>query len=173
MKAWWARGALALGISVQAHAQAPASMWPSWPIRIVVTSAAGSAPDLLARTLGAELQKRLGQPVVADNKPGAGGSLGATMSSVMTVSSEGPTEVARFEQTVCCVLLAPAGKSQDVVARRNHEVGDHLRMPQVIARFANTGATTGTDSPAGLRRMAIAKADKWSRVARESGAIAG
>ena len=52
-------------------------VWPSKPIKIVVPSAAGSAPDTMTRLLGIELQKRLGQSVVADNKPGAGGALGA------------------------------------------------------------------------------------------------
>ena len=54
-----------------------AQTWPTKPVRIVVPSAAGSAPDIMARALGAELQKRLGQPVVAENRAGAGGSLGS------------------------------------------------------------------------------------------------
>ncbi len=54
-----------------------AQTWPTKPVKIVVPSAAGSAPDILTRLLGIELQKRLGQPVVPENKPGAGGSLGA------------------------------------------------------------------------------------------------
>ncbi len=54
-----------------------AQTWPSKPIKIIVPSAAGSAPDTMTRLLGIELQKRLGQSVVADNKPGAGGALGA------------------------------------------------------------------------------------------------
>ena len=52
-------------------------VWPSKPIKIIVPSAAGSAPDTMTRLLGIELQKRLKQSVVADNKPGAGGALGA------------------------------------------------------------------------------------------------
>lgn len=54
-----------------------AQAWPAKSIKIVVPSAAGSAPDIMTRLLGLELQKRLGQPVVAENKPGAGGSLGS------------------------------------------------------------------------------------------------
>lgn len=56
-----------------------AQAWPTKPVRIVVPSAAGSAPDIMTRLLGLELQKRLGHPVVADNKPGAGGSLGSDL----------------------------------------------------------------------------------------------
>jgi tripartite-type tricarboxylate transporter receptor subunit TctC len=59
--------------------QAWAQAWPSKSIKIVVPSAAGSAPDIMTRLLGVELQKRLGQSVVAENKPGAGGALGADM----------------------------------------------------------------------------------------------
>ncbi len=54
-----------------------AQTWPNRAIKIIVPSAAGSAPDTMTRLLGIELQKRLGQSVVADNKPGAGGALGA------------------------------------------------------------------------------------------------
>ena len=53
------------------------AQWPGKPIKIIVPSAAGSAPDTMSRLLGMELQKRLGQSVVTENKPGAGGALGA------------------------------------------------------------------------------------------------
>ena len=43
------------------------------PLTMVVPSGAGSAPDIVARLLGDELTQRLGQPVVIDNRPGAGG----------------------------------------------------------------------------------------------------
>lgn len=72
MKHWM--GILAM-VAGTAWAQAPA--WPSKPIQLIVPSATGSAPDILARSLGRALEKRLGQPLVVSNKPGAGGSLGA------------------------------------------------------------------------------------------------
>jgi tripartite-type tricarboxylate transporter receptor subunit TctC len=51
--------------------------WPSRPIHLVVPYAAGGPVDLSARLIGAKLQQALGQPVVVENKVGAGGNLGA------------------------------------------------------------------------------------------------
>ena len=55
---------------------ASAQDWPQRPIKIVAPFAAASTPDTLARVLAEGLHKRLGQPVVVENKPGAGGMVG-------------------------------------------------------------------------------------------------
>jgi len=49
---------------------AAAQTYPSRPITIVVRTAAGGAADAIARNVGAQLSRRLGQPVVIENKPG-------------------------------------------------------------------------------------------------------
>jgi len=53
---------------------AAAQGYPSKPITLVVPLAIGSTADILSRTIGAELAKRVGQPVIVDNRPGAGGT---------------------------------------------------------------------------------------------------
>jgi tripartite-type tricarboxylate transporter receptor subunit TctC len=54
-----------------------AQSYPTKPIRMVVPSAPGSGPDLIARVVALKLTESLGKPVVTDPRPGAGGSLGA------------------------------------------------------------------------------------------------
>jgi len=74
---------LAAGMSLLAplatHAQTAASDWPSKPIRWVIPFPPGGAMDAIARTLGEKVGKSLGQPFVIDNKPGAGGNIGADL----------------------------------------------------------------------------------------------
>jgi len=57
-------------------AQAPAAAWPVKPIRLVVTFPAGGSSDTAARLVAPKLAQRLGQAVIVDNKPGAGGGVG-------------------------------------------------------------------------------------------------
>jgi tripartite-type tricarboxylate transporter receptor subunit TctC len=56
---------------------APVMNWPTKPIRIIVGFPGGSTPDLVARTIAEPLSKALGQPVIVDNKVGAGGNIAA------------------------------------------------------------------------------------------------
>ena len=60
-----------------AHAQAPEANWPSKPIRWIVPFPPGGAMDAIARTLGEKAGRTLGQPFVIENRPGAGGNIGA------------------------------------------------------------------------------------------------
>ena len=69
--------AVALGAVLGALAAAPAyaQAWPDKPIRFVMTAPAGSSIDVIGRTIADKLKDRLGQPVVVENKPAAGGTV--------------------------------------------------------------------------------------------------
>ena len=78
-------GALALGLAAvtgagsalaQTPATSPGQAFPNKPVRIVVPQTPGGASDALARIIGQKLAERWGQPVVVENKPGAGGNVG-------------------------------------------------------------------------------------------------
>lgn len=76
--------------------------WPERPVRIIVGFPGGSTPDIVARALAAHLQAVLGQPVVIDNRAGAGGTIGAEATARATdghtlgVTIGGPGSIAKI-----------------------------------------------------------------------------
>ncbi len=78
----WAAGCMALALIAgrcpEAAAQTnPATNYPTRIVKLVVGFAAGGGNDIIARIISQKLEERLGQPVIIENKPGAGGSLAA------------------------------------------------------------------------------------------------
>ena len=67
----------AIALAAGAPVAAQSGAWPTKPVRIVVPFAAGGTTDILAREIAPELQKAFGQPFIVDNRPGAGGNVGA------------------------------------------------------------------------------------------------
>lgn len=70
--------------------------WPAKPVKLVVPFTAGSGTDIIARTIGDAMGRGMGQPVLVENKPGAGGTIGAA-------------QVARSEPDGYTVLIHSSG----------------------------------------------------------------
>jgi hypothetical protein len=78
--------ALALTAGLAAHA--PAQEWPQKSIRLIVPFGPGGGADIIGRIIAQSLQEKLGQPVVIENRPGAGGTLGNE--AVARADKDGP-----------------------------------------------------------------------------------
>lgn len=150
------RALLALGLltlAAGAHAQQQAA-WPSKPVKIMVGFPAGTSPDLVARTLAEPLSKALGQPVIVENKPGAGGNIAADMVAKATdghtlgVMINGNLTIAR--------LLNP--KTPYEPARDLAPISLIGTAPLVLAAPADAPGSNAAEFLAAAR----ASGDKWS-----------
>ena len=82
-----------------------ADTYPSRPVLIIVDLPAGLAPDVAARLIGPPLSERLGQPVVIENRPGAGGNIGAE--AVVRAAPDGYTLLAVISGNAVNATLYP------------------------------------------------------------------
>ena len=67
--------------ALTACAHVHAQEWPAKPVRLIVPFGAGGTTDILSRVLGERLAERLGQQVIIDNRPGAGGNIAAELTA--------------------------------------------------------------------------------------------
>src|SRR5262245_51600738 len=116
-----AAGAAALPISRMARAQA----YPARPVTLIVFVPAGGTPDIIARLISQSLSQRLGQSVVIDNRPGAGGNL--ALQAVARAPADGYTlllvatphviNVTLYEKKMGRASCRERGKKPEVCAR--------------------------------------------------------
>jgi tripartite-type tricarboxylate transporter receptor subunit TctC len=78
-RAWCASLGVAALLALHGPALAQDSAWPTKPVRIVVTFPPGGSADAVVRLIAPRLADKLGQQVVVDNRPGAGGNVGLTV----------------------------------------------------------------------------------------------
>ena len=96
-------GAMCLLATAGAHAQKAASNYPNRSIRIIVTFPPGGPTDIIARAVGQKLTEAWGQPVVVDNRAGAGGNIGTELAAksapdgyTLLLSNFGPLAISPF-----------------------------------------------------------------------------
>src|SRR5262249_41510899 len=87
-----AAAVLASGALMSASPSAAQSDYPSRPVKIIVNVAPGGGVDTATRIVADKLQARLGQPFVVENRPGAGGNIGAEV--VFAADADGYTLLA-------------------------------------------------------------------------------
>ena len=119
-----AASALALAV----HTPAAAQTYPDKPTKIIVTVAPGGPMDTIARFMGQQMQMRLGQPVVVENRPGAGATLGAK--AVATAEPDGST---LMWGTLSVVAIAPVLYKEPGYDPKAFEmVGNVAEFPHVV-----------------------------------------
>jgi tripartite-type tricarboxylate transporter receptor subunit TctC len=131
-----------------------AQTYPSKPIKVVVGYAPGGAVDIVARTVGQSLTNSMGQPVVVENKPGAGTNI--AVKSVIAADPDGYTLMMAANALAANMSLykpAPFDAERDLVP-----VSMIGRVPVVIA----TGVQSGIGSLAKLLEMGKNKATPLS-----------
>ena len=115
----------ACGFTLLAQAQA----FPAKPIKIVVTFPLGGAPDILSRLFGAKMQETWGQPVIVDNRPGAGAVIGYELGA--RAAGDGHTLLVVFPSFVINPSLKPGLKYDPLKDFR--AVGQTISVPMVFA----------------------------------------
>lgn len=123
--------------------------WPEKPVRIIVTFPPGGASDIVARVMAEQLAGKLGQPVVVDNRPGAGGSIGGSL--VAQASADGYTLMLSNSTPVSIGPFALEKLPYDPIEAFTH-IASIGAAPCVVMANPTAGMRTMTDVEAQARR---------------------
>jgi len=93
------RGALALAVGAAWPAHGAEKAYPSHPVRVIVPFAPGTSPDVVIRIVGQKLGDIWGQPLIVENRPGAGGGIGAA--AVAQAQPDGYTVLYTVNSVLC------------------------------------------------------------------------
>ena len=123
--------------------------WPTRPVRLVVGFAPGGAADIVARTLQGPLGRALGQPVVIENKPGAGSSIAAEF--VARAAPDGTTLLIASPSSILVnPILSPKAAFQPL--RDLAPISKVTASPLVVAVHPSLGISTLKDMIAYLKQ---------------------
>jgi len=162
----WMAGAGALAMSMSAHAA-----WPTKPVQMVVPFPPGSSPDTLARAIADPLSADLGQPVIVENKPGAGGNIGTRYASrakpdgytiLLTINGPMVTAPALYKKTLGydpLKDLAPislVGTSPNVLVVPEASPAKNVKDFVDLARKSPGGLNYGTVGPGSSSHLGMA-----------------
>src|SRR5436305_9113904 len=107
-----------------AFATGAAAQYPDKPIRLIVPQAAGSATDTVARILGAELGKELGQQIVIDNRPGGALTIGLDLTA--KADADG--------YTICMGPIGALAINRHMVAKLPYDIERDLQPIALVTR---------------------------------------
>jgi tripartite-type tricarboxylate transporter receptor subunit TctC len=129
-----------MAAAIHVHAQVEVAGYPSKPIRVIVPLAPGGAVDIIARGMSNTLTSRLGQPIVIDNRPGAGEAIGAELTARAT--PDGYTVLMTSAAIVVNPLLYPARYD----SRKDFSPVTQLtRQPYVLIVHPSVAATNARE----------------------------
>ena len=117
---------------------ARAQAYPSRPVRLIAATAAGSAPDVVARLIGQWLSERLGQQFVVENRPGAGTNIGTE--AVVRANPDGYTLL--LAHTAMAINAALYDKLNFVFVRDIAPIAGIIRTPLVMVVNPSVPART-------------------------------
>ncbi len=132
---------LAVGLGV-AVAPAWAQAWPTRPIKLVVPFPGGSSPDIIARAIAEPLAQALGQAIVIDNRPGAGGNIGTA--AVAKAEPDGYTLLFTIQGPLVTAPLLARKLPYDPV-KDLQPIGLVATSPNVLVVDPKLGANTLAD----------------------------
>ena len=153
-------GTVVLGVALLVQATHAQNAYPTKPIRLVVSTTAGSQPDGLARMFAHEMHKRWGKPVVVDNRPAANGILAA--GAVAKAAPDGYTllyvlpQFIRDGKIVALAVTAP---------KRSALLPDVPALAETLAEFKKPETSHGIVAPTGTPRAILDQLSK--EMARE------
>lgn len=168
------RFAAVLWVGLIAANPAFAQSWPSKPVHIVVPFTGGSATDILARTFGQKLSEMWGQPVIVENRPGAGGTIGTGI--VANAAADGYTLLVHsaaysvnpsmypdlpFDTRKAFVEIAPLGGQPNVLVvapasgiKSVQDLVAQAKQKPGVFNYGSAGAGSGTHINAEKFRLA-------------------